>query len=158
MGRKYSVTWSSAVTAQQDFFEILAATGKPVILHQVELEQSTEVGDAMEEGLVIRMVRGVGTVTSGSGGTAGTSHQLDNGDANSSATVEINNTTKMVVGTGTLEPLANWAWNVRVPFCKIFTPELRPIVTPGDRLTIELATTPGDTTTISANIYYEEIG
>jgi hypothetical protein len=143
---------------QQDFFEILAASNRVVRLHAIELEQTTEVGDAQEEGLAIILKRGVGSVTSGSGGSTGNPSALDAGDTAFAGTVEINNTTKMAVGSGTIVFIGNWAWNVRIPFLKLFTPELRPLIKGGDRLAVELATTPADSITLSANIWFEELG
>lgn len=159
MGRLYTAVFSSvAVTAQQDFLEITAASNCAVVLHDWELSQSTEVGDAMEEGLSLKVVRGVGTVTSGSGGTTPTAQPIEDGDAAFGGTVEVNNTTKMVVGTGTLEQLGSYNWNVRVPYQKIYTPETRPTISPSNRLTIELATTPADSITVSLTATFEAIG
>lgn len=143
-----------AATAQQDLFELLAATGKPCIVHAWELSQETEVGDAMEECVRIVVNRGVG-VTTGSGGSTHTPVPRDVDDQASGATVEINNTTKITGGT--ITELEAHAWNVRVPFLMLYTPEMRPRVKPGDRWTIELETTPADSITISGVVWFEEI-
>ena len=159
MGRRYTAVFSSvAVTAQQDFFEIAAPADAIVVVHEWELSQSSEVGDAMEEGLAIRVVRGAGAVTSGSGGTTPTAQAIEDGDAAFGGTVEANNTTKMVAGSGALDQLAAYNWNIRVPFQKIYTPETRPVISPSNRLTIELGTTPADSITVSGTITFEEIG
>jgi hypothetical protein len=158
MARLYTCTWASAQTVQQDFFELIAPTNKSVVLHAIELEQTTEVGDAQEEGLAILLKRGVGSVTTGSGGTTPTPVPVDAGDSAFGGTTKINNTTKMVAGSGVISTLANWAWNVRVPFLKLFTPELRPVIKGGDRFTVELGTNPADSITFSATIWFEEIG
>lgn len=152
--RVYSAIFNAvAVTAQQDFFEILAGTGKPVVILAIEIEQTTEVGDAQEEGLSLLLKRGVGS-TSGSGGSAPTPIPLNVDATASGTTVEANNTTKMTAGT--ITTLAAWAWNVRIPFNKIFVPECRPTVKPGDRITLELATTPADAITVSGTIWFAE--
>jgi hypothetical protein len=157
--RYYSAQFNGvAVTAQQDFFEVLAATGKPVVITKIELEQTTETGDAQEEGLSILFKRGAGSVTSGSGGSSPTPTPADVDDSAAGATVEVNNTTKMVTGSGTITTLAAWAWNVRMPFNKIFLPEERIIVKPGDRVTVELGTTPADSITMNGTIWFYEIG
>lgn len=159
MGRIYSAIFNAvAVTAQQDFFEIAGPADAVTVVHAIELEQSTEVGDAQEEGLSILMKRGVGTVTSGSGGTTPTPQPREDGDPNYGGTTEVNNTTKMVVGSGSIDTLAAWVWNVRLPFLKLFTPEMRPVISPSNRLTIELATTPADSITINGTIWFEEVG
>ena len=156
--RLYSVPFSGvAVTAQQDFFEITAAAGKPVIVHSIEIEQSTEVGDAQEEGLSILLKRGSSGTTSGTVGTqAITCPPVCSTDAAFGGTVDINNTTRM--SAGTITTLRAWNWNVRIPFFKIFTPEARPLIAGGERLTVELATTPADSITISGTMMIEEVG
>lgn len=158
MGRMYSVPFSGvAVTAQQDFFEITAGAAKPVVVHSIEIEQTTEVGDAMEEGLAVLLKRGTSATTSGTGGTqAITCPPIMSSDAAFGGTADINNTTKMSVGTITL--LRAWTWNVRIPFFKVFTPETRPFIAGGERLTVELATTPADSITINGTMLIEELG
>jgi len=153
----YSVPFSGvAVTAQQDFFEITAGSGRPVIVHSIEIEQSTEVGDAQEEGLSILMKRASSGTTSGSGGTSPTPVPVVSTDSSASLVSEVNNTTKVSGGTITL--LRAWNWNVRIPFFKVFTPETRPVIVPLERLTVELATTPADSITVSGTMLVEEIG
>lgn len=158
MGRMYNTHFKAvAVTAAQDFFEVLAATGKPIKIHGFSVAQTTEVGDAQEEGLLLTTNRGIGSVTSGSGGSTHTPNPIDDPDIASGATVEINNTTIMAVGTGTLEQLEVHPWNVRVPYVFWYTPETRPRIVPGDRWTLELETTPADSITISGNLWFEEV-
>src|SRR3990167_5502415 len=155
MGRLYTVQFNAvAVTAQQDFFEINVAATKVALVHEIHLSQVSEVGDAAEEGLAILMKSGA--TTSGSGGTAPTAVPLALGDAAYAGTVEANNTTKATAGT--IVTHAAWNWNVRVPFDVIFTPETRKPIAPSGRLTIELATTPADSITMSGYMVVEEIG
>lgn len=157
MSRMYSVTFSSvAVTAQQDFFEITAATGKPCVVHSIELEQHTEVGDVQEEGLLVTLKRGTSATTSGTGGSqAVTAPPQSSNTGVAGFTADTNNTTKM--SGGTITTLRAWAWNVRIPFFKVFTPETRPIITPGERLTVELGTTPADSISVSGTMMVEEV-
>lgn len=158
MGRMYqTMTAAVAVTTAIDLWEILAATAKPIRIHGWTLSQTTDVGDAAEEVLRINEVRGVGTVTSGSGGSSPTVHPLDDNDAAVGATVEANNTTRMAAGTGTLETLSERGWNIRIPFEVIYTPEMRPRVNPGDRWTLGIVAAPADSVTISTSITFEEI-
>lgn len=158
MTRMYTASFKAvAVTAQQDLFEILAGAGKNIRIHAWALFQSTEVGDAQEEGLLITTNRGAGSVTSGSGGTVPTPAPLSVDDIASGATVEVNNTTKMVVGTGVLTELEAHVWNVRVPYLMIYPPELRPAIKAGDRWTLELETTPADSITMSGTVWFEEV-
>lgn len=159
MGRKYVASFKGvAVTAQQDFIEILAPTDAIVAIHEWELSNVSDVGDAQEEMLQITTNRGVGTVTSGSGGATMTPQPVEDGDVAFGGVVEINNTTKMVVGTGTLEELEPFGWNIRIPLRQVYTPETRPIISPGNRWTIELESTPADSITMNLRVILEEIG
>ena len=159
MGRIYTATFKAvAVTAQQDFFEVLAPSDAVVVIHSWFLSQTTETGDAAEEMLQLTTNRGIGSVTSGSGGSTATAQPREDGDAAFGGTVEINNTTKMATGSGSLEELEAHAWNIRVPYQVIYTPETRPVISPSNRWTIELETTPADSITISGMILLEEIG
>ncbi len=155
MGRKYTVQFNAvAVTVQQDFFEIVAPSDACVLIHDISLTQVTETGDAAEEGLALLLKSGA--TASGSGGSTPTPVPIEFGDAAFGGTTEVNNTTK--ANTGTIVTHAAWAWNVRIPFKEIFTPETRPILSPSRRLTLELATTPADSVTVSGFMTFEEIG
>lgn len=153
MARIYTAQFNGvAVTAQQDFFEIVAGTNNPILIHELFISQSTEVGDAMEEGLAIHLKQGA--TTTGSGGSAPTKVPRDVDDAASAATVAANNTTKAT--SGTIVTHCTWNWNVRVPLQILWTPETRPMAKGGRRLTIELGTTPADSITISGYITWSE--
>lgn len=155
MPRLYTAVFSGvAVTAQQDFFELNAPSTAVVVVHDWSLTQSTEVGDAQEEGLAILVKRGA--TVSGSGGTTPTASPLEFGDAAFGGTVEANNTTK--ANTGTIVTMGSYNWNVRVPYQQIYTPETRPVLSPSQRLTIELATTPADSITLSGTITFASVG
>ena len=159
MGRMYTaVAKGIAVTAAQDIFEIASPTDAVTIIHSFVISQSTELGDAQEEQLLFTTNRGVGTVTSGSGGSTITPQPISDGDPAYGGTVERNNTTQMAVGTGTLEELEAFVWNLRIPYMQIYTPETRPVISPGNRWTLELESTPADSVTITASITFEEVG
>lgn len=160
MGRMYTATFKdTAVTAAQDLFEIAGPSDATTIIHSWTVSQKTETGDAAEEMLVITTNRGVGSVTSGSGGATVTPQPVSDGDAAYGGTVERNNTTILAVGTGTLETdLEVVAWNLRVPMTVIYTPETRPVISPSNRWTLELETAPADSVTISGTVVFEEVG
>jgi hypothetical protein len=160
MGRRYTAVFKGiAVTAAQDLFEVACPTDAVTIIHSWTLSQSTETGDVAEEMLVLTTNRGVGTVTSGSGGATVTPQPTEDGDAAYGGTVERNNTTIMAVGTGTLEAdLEVHAWNVRIPYQKIYTVEERPVISPGNRWTLEMESTPADSITMNGTLVFEEIG
>jgi hypothetical protein len=155
MPRLYTVVFSSvAVTAQQDFFEIAGPSDAITVVHDWMLTQSTEVGDAQEEGLSILVKRGA--TVAGSGGSTPTPSPIEFGDVAYGGVTKVNNTTK--ANTGTIATMGSYNWNVRVPFQFIYTPETRPVLSPSQRLTIELATTPADSITVSGTITFSEIG
>jgi len=158
MSRMYVASFGpTAFTTVVDFFEILAASTHIIRVHAVSLYQTTELGDAMEEIVRVQTTRGVGSVTSGSGGGAATVNPISNGEAASAATVEGGNTTRMAAGSGSLEVLEECGWNLRAPFERIYTPECRPVIAPGERWTIGLPAAPGDSTTIGGSLIFEEL-
>lgn len=155
MSRIYSAQFNSvAVTAQQDLFEVNVASTKAVIVHSLHLSQTTEVGDAQEEGLSI-LVK-TGATTSGTGGTTPTAVPRELGDAAYAGTVEANNTTKATAGTIVTHDARSW--NVRVPLDVFWPPDQRIKLAPSARLTVELGTTPADSITMNGVIVLEEIG
>lgn len=159
MSRMYVARFSAvAITALQDLFEILAPTDAVVKVHEWEIFQTTDVGDAAEEDLAIETVRGVGAVTSGSGGSTHTPQPVEDGDPAFGGTVEINNTTRMVAGSGSLDVSELRGWNVRVARGCIYTPETRPVISPGNRWTLSLLANPADSLTCSGMVLFEEIG
>lgn len=159
MPRMYTAVFKDiAVTAAQDLFEIAGPADAITVIHGFTLTQSTETGDAAEEMLKLTTNRGVGSVTSGSGGATVTPQPVEDGDAAYGGVVERNNTTIMAVGTGTLEELEAFAWNVRVPFVQVYTPETRPVISPSNRWTLELEGAPVDSVTMTGTVTFSEIG
>lgn len=155
MGRVYSASFTGvAVTAQQDLFEINVASTKVVEILALFLSQSTEVGDAQEEGLSILCKTGAST--SGSGGSAPTAIPRMLGDSAYAGTVEVNNTAK--ASTGTIVTHEAWNWNVRAPFQYIWIPETTIVIAPSGRFTVELGTTPADSITMSGTLLFREVG
>ncbi len=150
-----------AVTVVQDLFELTSATDSITIIHAVELSQSTELGDAAEEMLPLIFKRGNVGTTSGTGptGTQGITPQpLESGSSNFGGVVDINNTTRMATGTGTINILRADTWNVRMPYLWLPTPEMRPILGPSVRFGVELPVAPADAITMSGTITFEELG
>lgn len=160
MGTIYAVTFAGvAVTAQQDFFEYTAPATRSVLIHSVELTQSSDVGDAQAEGLAILHKRGTSTTTSGTGGSNPTPAPTSEPNAAAAlGTADANNTTKMVVGSGTITTLRASNWTIQQPYLWLPTPEIRHLIAAGQRYTIELATTPADSITVSGELIIEEIG
>lgn len=155
MGRIYTAQFNGvSVTAQQDFFEVVAPADAVVIIREIEISQSSDVGDAAEEGLSILLK--AGATVSGSGGSTPTAVPNELGDAAFGGTVEANNTTK--ANTGTIVTKRASVWNNRIPW--LYHPEERDriVISPSARFTVELATTPADALTCNGTITFEEIG
>jgi len=148
-----------AVTAAQDFFEVKASASSILIVHGFTLYQTTDLGDAAEEVLRLTTNRGSGTVTSGSGGSTATAALIIRAATAFGGTVEVNNTTVLAVGTGTLtNDMEHLGWNIRIPYEKWWTPDTRPIILPSEYWTLELEAAPADSITVSGTIYLEQIG
>lgn len=151
----YTVQFNAvAVTAQQDLFELVAAATQILRIHELGLNQVSEIGDAQEEGLSILLKSG--QTTTGSGGSTPTPVPMEFLAAAATFTAKANNTTKATVGT--IVTHHAWSWNVRMPFQMIWTPETRPLISPSRRATVELATTPADSITVSGYITVEQLG
>jgi hypothetical protein len=155
MGRLYAITFENvAVTASQDLFEIAPADDKPVCIHACYLSQSTELGDAAEEQLRIKIIRG--HATSGSGGTAPTPAPLNPADAAAGFVAEVNNTT--IASTGTAVDLHAETFNVRSGWVYMPTPEARPGASQGNTtLVVRLMAAPADSVTMSGTLIVEEL-
>lgn len=149
-----SVFEAVAVTAVQDLFAILAGTNTPVTLHELWLYQTTDLSDAAEEVLRLRMRSG--QTVAGSVGTAPAMVPRDVDDSAAAAVVRANDTTQ--AGTGTIVQHASWGWNIRVPFQQIWTPETRPYFKGGRRATLELTAAPVDSITMSGMLMWAEGG
>lgn len=155
MGLKYIAQFNAvAATAQQDFFEIAGPADAVVLIHWIRISQTTEAGDAAEEQLSILFKRGA--TTTGSGGSTPTPSPVEFGFPAAGSTVKANNTTKATAGT-IVTMLAD-SWNVRSPYEWLPTPEFQLVLSPSQRFTVELATTPADSITLNGFICFEEIG
>ena len=155
MGRIYTAQFTDvAVTAAQDLFEVVAAADSIVLIHDLHISQKSDVGDAAEEILSLQLISGY--TTSGSGGSSVTPGAREVQDSAFGGTCEANNTT--VANTGTTVTHYAWAWNIRGPFDKVWTPETRPIVAPRRRVVVRLPVAPADSLTMSGTITFEEIG
>jgi len=158
MGQIYDAVFPSiAVTALQDFFEILAPVDAVIIIHGWEIFQTSDVGDAAEEILELETVAGLGATT-GSGGATITPNPNMTGFAASGTTTKRNNTTRLTAGGGSLVTLEKFGWNVRIPLEKIYTPETRPIISASDFWTLSLPTGPADELSVVGKVTFEEIG
>ena len=163
MGQMYSavidpdVASSQDISAEIDFFEILAPADATIKIHEIHIGQESEEGDAQAEMLSWGLVRGEGA-TAGSGGIASTEVAKEAGNAVSGATVLQMNTTKMTAGGGSIITTHIDAFHVAAGLNFVPTPDARPVISGGDRLTVELMEAPADNVTFAGVIVWEEIG
>jgi hypothetical protein len=157
MGRFYSVPFSAvSVSAAQDLFEVLAATGKPFYLHEIVIAQSSDYGDAQAEGLSILIKKAAGSYTSGSGGSTPTAVKHATNDAAAGPTPECNNTTQAAAGSGTLTTIRADAFNVQGGYQYMPTPEQRILFLPAEACVVSI-TAPADAVTMSGTLVFEEL-
>jgi hypothetical protein len=159
MSRVYTVSFSGTVTAaggDTDLWEVLPADDKPVKLRGFLLAQTTEVGDAAEEGLRISVIRLPATVTSGNGSST-TPAPMDSADSAAGAACETNGTT-VATTSGTAVTLLELAWNNRQSPYEWWAPDERfaPKVKQGEGLVIRMQTTLADDMTFAGTAWIEE--
>ena len=140
-----------AFTTATDVFEITAPATCRIEVMQMNLGQTTDLGDAQEEVLRIGLYRGA---TAGSTGTALTEQPyVDSNDGAARAAVVANRGTASTGGT-LLDVIA---WNIRIPLEKIWIPELRPIMELSTVMTFRLLTAPTDSITVSGSLIWREM-
>jgi hypothetical protein len=155
LGRVYTVEFEgTAVTAAVDLFEVTPADDKPLLIHGVCLSQSSDVADAAEEILRLRLIRG--HATGGSGGSAPTPIPVLANDAAAGFAAETLNTT--IASTGSPVNLWSHTFNIRAGLEFFFPPECRPHVNQGNTtLVLRLMAAPADSLTMSGTLFVEEL-
>lgn len=155
LGRVYTVTFDAvAVSAAQDLFELTSADDKPIELVRMVLFQSSDVGDAADENLQIKIIRG--NTTSGSGGTSPTPQPVSPGAPAAGFTAEVNNTT--VASSGTAVTVFAGGWNVRAGMDLWLADEERPGANQGNTLIRVTQSAPADAITMSGTLWVRELG
>lgn len=142
-----------AGTAAQDLWEIRPATNRPVRIKNIQISQSSDVGDAAEEMLPITIIRG--NTTSGSGGSSPTPVPLDPSAPAAAFAAEINNTTQASGGS----PVTLWsgAFNIRTGELLMFPPDLYIKARASDTiLVVRLPNAPADSLTFHGVLTIEE--
>jgi hypothetical protein len=155
MARVYTVSFTAvAVTAAQDLFEITPADDKPCKVLGLMIAQSSDAGDAQDEQLGLKVIRGF--TTSGSGGSAPTPAPLGPSAAAAGFSAEVNNAT--VANTGTTTTLHADAFNVRAGY-QIWLPEgCEWGVSQANTTLVVNVTAPADSLTMSGTLYVAEDG
>lgn len=153
-GRLYNVIVGVvAITAEQDLFELVMPSTAAGVLRSLEVAQTTEIADAQDEMLRLRIMSGF--TTSGSGGSSATPIPKALGMSASGITAEINNTT--VATSGTIVTHRDVSWNVRAGYIWMPPEEEMIVIAPSARLCVRISA-PADSVTFSATATVEEIG
>lgn len=152
----YAANFSAqAITTATDLHELTPAADRPIIVMGLVVGQTTDLGDAAEEVLMIGVYR---DATAGSGGTAATEYTYSNTAAAATATCAVRQLGTASTG-GTLIDII--PWNIRVPLMWFPIPEMRPkfsnIAAEGPTSTFRLIAAPADSLTVSSVIYWTEI-
>lgn len=154
MGRMYSLTTQITATTQLDIFEVIPSDDRIIVVHGLYITQASETGDAQEEFLAIKLMRG--HTSSGSGGSSVTPERMNTNDSSSGFTATSGNTT--VATGGSPVTLHQEAFNIRAGMQYIPTPETRITANQStSRLVARLASTPADAITLYATMLVEEI-
>lgn len=160
MGRIYSIEYENEAVLNADgdvdLFEIIPADDKPCRVWKITLGQSTELGDAAEEQLRLKVIRG--HTTSGSGGPAApTPRPLDRSGAAAGFTAEIIN--DVVATAGTTHDLESDTFNLRTGYLFLATPETVLEFSQADTsLVLRLMAAVADDLNMSGTMVIEEMG
>lgn len=157
-GRIYTVVFDRvSVTAIQDLFTIQPASNKPCTIVGLKIVQSSDFGDAQDEGLTIRIKRLPATATIGSGGTAPTPQGVDATGASAGFTAHVNDTTQ-ATSTGTVQLLDCDVFIVRAGLLWVPPERMAYDFVNGTLGVVDLPAAPADALTMSGTLFVEEHG
>jgi hypothetical protein len=153
-----NVTYTAA-GGDFDLLELVPASNKPITLCAMELAVTSEVKEAEEEWVRLRVTRWLGgTFTSGSGGSVPTPRPLDELDTAASFTAEVMNST-VATSTGTQNDLWLTGFNERAGYGPVMLPpEFRvPLLgVSGNAMVVRAPATLADDASISGTFWVEE--
>lgn len=150
----YRVPFAYTGNANVDLAEVTAASTKPICILGFDIGQTSDVGDAAEEILLLQIKSGQST--SGSGGSSTTPVNTDQTGGAASMTSEQANTTKATGGTPVTHG-SGFHWNVRMPLQIRFTQEEQILLGAGVRMTLEIPAA-ADSLTVAGQLLVQEIG
>lgn len=160
MGRIYRVPYTGTLTnagGNTDLVALKPADDKPIRLAGWILGQSSEEGDAAEEGVRLSLHHFAATVSDGSGGSAVTPVKTDQNDPAAGFTARCNDTT-VTTTSGTDTTVEELGWNIRSsPWERWIPEEARPVARQGEALVLRLDDTPADDITAQLTFLVEEM-
>ncbi len=163
MSRIYFVPYTGTITnagGNTDLFSLQPADDKPIRIRGLVLGNTSEVGDAAEEGLRITVKRLPATFTVGSGGSsvtaaASVSHS---DDTVWGFTARANDTT-VATTSSTAQVLDEIGWNIRNSPYEKWYPDVDycPQCVQAQGLVVVCETTPADDFTFVGGVWVEEL-
>lgn len=149
-GRIYIVPFDAITVtndSDQDIFEIVGGSSAITYLHGFSLSSTTTI----DERVRLRLVR---RSTTGSGGTGATEVPVEDGNSMAAASA----VSHLVTTPGTIGDILNgWEWSQQGELLYLPTPELRPSISPGARLCLNLQTAVASSRTWSGWVAWEEM-
>lgn len=142
----------ATASGDYDFFELDAATDKPIEIVALEIANKSEVGDSQEEMVAYSIVRG--NATTGNG-TATTPRALNAADGAASFTAKVVSSTPASAGTALT--LVASTFNVRAGLQVIYPEVMRPRTSGADLLCVRLLTALVDDATLSGTVWVQEL-
>jgi len=140
--------------ADTDLWYIAPADDKPVYVCGWNIDQLTDVGDAAEEMVRYKLIRGHSTV--GSGGAAVTPTPLGPTDGAFGGTVRGNDTT--IASAGTPVDIASYGFNIRVGERLWLPPEFWiPVSQAQASFVLRIMAAPADDINVSTTIWFAEL-
>lgn len=154
MSRVYTMSFAGvAVTAVQDLLAVYAGANMAFRVHEVELGQTSQT---TIQNLRVSLRRVQATVTSGSGGAAGTINPVNAGDAAATVTGRTNDTVQATSSASILTLRAD-VFNPINGYQYLPPDEDRIIIRPGQALSVSLDTAPGASMLVSGTVVIEEL-
>jgi hypothetical protein len=158
----YTVSFENAAftlaNGDYDFFELKAASDKPIEIVGLFIATTTEVGDAQEEQIRFGIGRNTGATFTSGNGTATTPRPLDEGAAAASFTAETV-ASAIATTTGTLVWLHQDTFNIRTGLQLWFPPEARiqASANANSAILIRMFSTLADDASMSGTVYVAEL-
>ena len=155
----FSIPISATITTaggDHELFEASASATRGLRLRGFVLGQTSEVGDAAEEGLQIGVYGLAATVTS-SNGSAATPRSLDGENITPGFTAK-NPGTSIATTSGTTFIYMQLAWNIRNSPYEFWFPDTTfcPVCRPSESLVIRQLTTAADDYSFFGTVFIEE--
>ncbi len=152
--RVYTMQFNNvAVSAVQDLLALYPGANMAIKIHEVVLGQitATVIGN-----LRVTLKRLPATVSSGSGGAAGTIQAINPDDSAATTTGRTNDTVQATTG-GTAQIMRGDIYNVLNGYVFLPPIEDRPIIKPSQAFIVSLDGAPSAAETMSGTIVFEEL-